>query len=135
MRLRKRHFPISATTTKMSSNVSDRMMETAIRRLEKLANQEARINQQEALIEEQEMEILELKARISDLEEQLRQERLRVKRLDFPDTTALRNMKKSDLETLRKETYDTWLWGSVTVDPEELRWRLGEIVKAMSEAC
>ncbi len=119
----------------MSSNVSDHMMETAIRRLEKLANQEARINQQETLIEEQEMEILELKARMSDLEEQLRQERLRVKRLDFPDTTALRNMKKSDLETLRKETYDTWLWGSVTVDPEELRWRLGEIVKAMSEAC
>jgi hypothetical protein len=115
-------------------------METAINRLEKMHiklmnDDKEKVDTQAEKIEQQELEILGLKAKVSELQEELRLERLRVKRIDFPPDHLLRAMKKDDLETLRKETYDTWLWGSNTVDHDELAWRLGAIVKAMRDSC
>jgi hydroxylamine reductase (hybrid-cluster protein) len=93
--------------------------------------QKASIKEQAQTIDEQELEILALKAKVSELQDLLRAEDLRVKRQDFPDQSALRMMKPEELERLRKDTYDTWLWGSTTVDHEELAWRIGEIVSVM----
>jgi hypothetical protein len=97
-----------------------------------IRNQAESIDEQEQEIEEQELEILELKAKVSELQERLRAEEIRVKRLDFPTETVLGGMSKTELEALRKDTYDAWLWGSNTVDHEELSWRVGAIVKAMN---